>query len=266
VVDCITTHIDDFENHQRIECAKFQVRPATGDRSRSLQVEEYHRADLIRVLSEHAKRTFLERGFRSEKILVARPPINVDEFPQAEFSGAKFRISFVASLDPWKGFHYLIEAFHSLNLAGSELILWSGSGSRSVSHYIQQQVARNPAIKMCPVSVRQIGYGEVFAKSSVLVHPSLSEGFGYAVVEAMASGLPVIVTKNTGAADLIVDGKNGYIVAPGDPEAIRERLAHLAAHPSLLREMGHAARETMRSRKGDELSREYAGALAALAS
>ena len=82
----------------------------------------------------------------------------------------------------------------------------------------------------------------------------------------MASGLPVIVTRNTGAADLIQDGKNGYVVPAGDPDAIRDRLAHLAAHPALLREIGCAARETMAASGGGELRDGYAAALEALAS
>src|SRR5439155_16806403 len=133
------------------------------------------------------------------------------------------------------------------------LTLPGGSGTRSVNHYLQELMARNPAIKMRLESVRELGYAEVYGKSSVLVHPSVSEGFGYVVAEAMASGIPVIVTRNTGSAELVVDGKNGYVVPARDPGAIRDRLAHLASHPAVTREMGRAARETMRARSGDEL-------------
>ena len=265
-VDCLTTHIDDFESHQKIECAKFGVRPATHARSRRKQVEEYGRADLIRVLSEHAKRTFVERGIPPEKIHVARPPIDVREFPQAEFRDSKFRISFVGLLDPWKGFHYLVEAFQALDVPDSELCLWGGTGSRAISNYLRERMAQTPAIKLHQVSVRQLGYGKVYGISSVLVHPSLTEGFGYVVAEAMASGIPVIVTPNTGAADLVVDGQNGFVVPARDSGAIRERLTYLANHPAALREMGRRARETMCSRNGDELKRNYAQALEALAS
>jgi glycosyltransferase involved in cell wall biosynthesis len=144
------------------------------------------------------------------------------------------------------------------------LIFWGGSGSRAVTKYFQEKIGKNPRIQVRFIVVRN-SYGEVYGKSSVLVHPSLSDGFGYVVGEAMASGVPVIVTRNTGAADLVVDGKNGYIVPVCDSEAIRERLAHLAAHPALLKEMGRQARETMRSRNGDEW-RTYAAALQQLAS
>jgi glycosyltransferase involved in cell wall biosynthesis len=261
VVDSITVHIDDFVEQQRYECARFKIRPATTEGIRLRTVEEYRRADLIRVLSERARQTFVDRGLRN--VVVARPRIDVSEFPRATFEEARFRVSFVGLLEPWKGFHYLVEAFNRLELPGSELVFWGATGSRPVAHYFREQMSRNPKIQIRPVEVRKC-YGEVYGKSSVLVHPSLSEGFGYAVAEAMASGLPVITTPTTGASELIVDGKNGYVVPPRDPQAIRDRLAHLAAHPALLQAMGAAARETMRSRNGLEWQ-DYAAALQRLA-
>ena len=262
VVDSITSHIDDFIEHQQRECAKFSIRPATDSGMRERTVDEYRQADLIRVMSERSKKTFTERGVHN--VLVVRPPLEVSEFPQATFQESKFRVSYVGMLEPWKGFHYLVDAFNSLDLPESELILWAGTGSRAVSEYFRREMQRNPRIQLRPVVVRN-SYGEVYGKSSVLVHPSLSDGFGYVVGEAMASGIPVIVTENTGAADLVVDGKNGYIVPVRDAEAIRERLAHLAAHPAVLKEMGREARETMLSRNDDEW-RTYATALDRLAS
>ena len=262
IVDSITAHIQFFFEHQMRECARFNVRPAIDLAFCHRMQQEYERADLIRVMSEQSKQTFEERGFSN--VAVVHPPLNVSEFPQATFQEAKFRVSYVGLLEPWKGFHYLVDAFSSLELPDSELIFWGGSGSRAVTKYFQEKMGKDPRIQVRSIVVRN-SYGEVYGKSSVLVHPSLSDGFGYVVGEAMASGVPVIVTRNTGAADLVVDGKNGYIVPVCDSEAIRERLAHLAAHPALLKEMGRQARETMRSRNGDEW-RTYAAALQQLAS
>lgn len=260
VVDCITTHIDDFVEHQKRECAKFNVHPATDREMRDRTVDEYLRADLIRVLSEHARQTFLDRGIQN--IIVTRPHIDVSEFPEAKFQEGTFRVSFVGLLEPWKGFHYLIDAFHALDLPSSELVLWGAPGARPISRYLQEQMSRNPKIHMRPVEVRKC-YGEVYAKSSVLVHPSLSEGFGYVVAEAMASGIPVIVTRNAGAADLVEDGKTGYVVPAQDSDSIRERLAYLAANPRLMEEMGRAARQSMLARNGEDW-RTYVSALEGL--
>ena len=265
LLDVVTVHIDDFGAQQDRECFRFQVRPAINTRLRERIRIEYGRADLIRVMSERAKATFVERGFSPERVVVISPPIALEEFPAARFEEPKFRISFVGLIEPWKGFHYLVEAFNSLNLPDSELVLWGGSGSRPVSRYLREQMARNPSIVLKPVEVRRYGYAEVYGKSNVLVHPSLADGFGFVVAEAMASGIPVIVTSSTGASDLIVDGHNGYIVPPGDSDAIRDRLAHLATHPSLVSEMGHAARETARSLTFQKFRQRYVSCLEALA-
>ncbi len=262
VVDSVTAHIDHFIEQQRRECRAFRIAPPFNETVRRRMLAEYERADLIRVMSEHSKATFAERGIG--KVVVVHPPADISEFPQARFQEPKFRISFVGMLAPWKGFHYLIRAFHALNLRESELIFWGGTGSRALARYFREQMRKNPNIQIRPAEVRRC-YGDVYAKSSVLVHPSLSDGFGYSVAEAMASGIPVIVTRSTGAADLVVDGENGYVVAPQDAEAIRDRLAHLAAHPALLRRMGQAARETMRTRNGSHWER-YASAMKQLVS
>ncbi|MGE0882726.1 MAG: glycosyltransferase family 4 protein [Blastocatellales bacterium] len=245
-LDVVTLHIAEFGAGQDRECAKFGLRPTVHPWTRKRILREYDQADVIRVMSERARRSFLERGFDPQRVVTVPPPIDFDQFPAAEFRESKFRVSFVGLIEPWKGFHYLIEAFNKLRLRDSELVLWGGPGARSISQYLRNQTAANPAILVKPVEVRSLGYGEVYGKSSVLVHPSLADGFGYVVAEAMASGIPVIVTDKTGASDLVVDGQNGYVVPAGDSQAISDRLAHLAGNPSLLKRMGQAARETAR--------------------
>ena len=265
VLDSVTCHVDQLGEVQARECPPFGVRPALHPGARDRVRKEYEAADLIRVMSDVAARSFLERGCPAHRIAVARPFFDVAEFPQATFRSPTFRVCFVGLIEPWKGFHYLIQAFHQLALADSELVLWGGPGARGIARYLREQMARNPAITVRPVSVRSVGYDHVYAASSVLVQPSLSDGFGYVVGEAMACGIPVIVTSTAGASDVVVDGANGYIVPPGDADAICERLRHLAAHPALLREMGRRAREAVRPLSREEFRRVYPRRLEALA-
>jgi glycosyltransferase involved in cell wall biosynthesis len=215
-------------------------------------------------MSGLARDSFLARGFAPARVVAVLPPVNTEEFPTAQFDGPQFRISFVGLIEPWKGFHYLIDAFNALDLPDSELFLWGGTGARSIHHYLRGHMARNPRIKSQPIEVRRF-YAEVYARSSVLVHPSLADGFGYVVAEAMASGIPVIVTPNTGASELVVDGHNGYIVPARDRDALRDRLAHLAAHPAQLREMGRAARESVSSLTFEKFRERYNSCLTKLA-
>ncbi|QRN95946.1 glycosyltransferase [Archangium violaceum] len=245
VLDVVNTHVEDFRAHVDRESHKFGLKGNIGPRMYRRILDEYRTADVVRVMSERARRTFLARGFPEEKLVVATPPLELSEFPQATFPQDVFRVSFVGLIEPWKGFHYLLEAWDSLKPKDAELVLWGGPGSRAATNMLREFQARDTSLVVKPVEVRKVGYGEVYGKTSVLVHPSLADGFSYSVAEAMASGVPVIVTDNTGAADLVEDGVNGYIVPTGDARAIRERLEHLHRHPELLPGMGAKAREAV---------------------
>jgi glycosyltransferase involved in cell wall biosynthesis len=71
---------------------------------------------------------------------------------------------------------------------------------------------------------------------------SLEEGLALVLAQAMAMGLPIIATPNTGASDLITDGVEGFLVPVRDPDAALAKLALLATDPALRRKMGRRAR------------------------
>ena len=75
------------------------------------------------------------------------------------------------------------------------------------------------------------------------MQPSLAEGFGIAVLEAMASGLPVVATSVGGLRELVEDGTTGWLVSPADPEALANRIASLVREPDMRLRMGDAGRQ-----------------------
>jgi glycosyltransferase involved in cell wall biosynthesis len=76
----------------------------------------------------------------------------------------------------------------------------------------------------------------------VFVLPSIVEGRALVIQEAMSQGLPILITANTGAEDLVETGRTGFLVPIRSPEAIAERLAWFADHRRETREMGGIAR------------------------
>jgi glycosyltransferase involved in cell wall biosynthesis len=88
---------------------------------------------------------------------------------------------------------------------------------------------------------------DLLCRMDIVIHPSLAEGFGRAVLESMALGRAVIASRVGGLREIIKDGVNGFLVDPGDVNAIADRLRRLLADPAARRRMGDAARAEVRS-------------------
>ena len=149
-----------------------------------------------------------------------------------------------------KGGHHLLAAWSKLGArAGGELVL---AGDRALPAGFS---ARLPAGVHVVGRIPQSELFALFRRSDVLVLPSLSDGFGMVVTEALAHGLPVIATHNVGASDLLREGINGWVVAPGDVEGLAARLAWCMDHRSELREMRPAAEQTAAAHPWSEYRR-----------
>src|SRR5258708_13056458 len=86
---------------------------------------------------------------------------------------------------------------------------------------------------------------ELFASHDIFLFPSLMEGLPSVLLEAMASGMPVISAETCGMQDVVEDGFNGLLVPPADAAAIEGAVLRLAASPELRQNLGQAAQLTM---------------------
>jgi phosphatidylinositol alpha 1,6-mannosyltransferase len=106
----------------------------------------------------------------------------------------------------------------------------------------------------------------IYASMDVFVHSGPFETFGQTIQEAAASGLPVVAPAAGGPVDLVDEGITGYLVPPGDGDALADRVARLAADPALRARMGEAARRKVLGRSWAALTGElidhYAAVLA----
>jgi colanic acid/amylovoran biosynthesis glycosyltransferase len=84
---------------------------------------------------------------------------------------------------------------------------------------------------------------ELYAGATVFCLPSFSEGVPVVLMEAMATGLPVVATRITGIPELVEEGRSGFLVPPGRPDLLADSLERaLRADPAERREMGAAGR------------------------
>ena len=88
-------------------------------------------------------------------------------------------------------------------------------------------------------------FAGLLASSDLVCVPSIEDGFNQVAVQAMACGVPVLASTNTGAGELVDEGRSGFLVPPCDARAIRDRMDWALSHREDLRAMGEFARSRM---------------------
>ena len=199
--------------------------------------QEVKLADHIFVASSMTKQSLLDIGIDSEKISVIPYGAPIDYFHPQPKPDNTFRALFVGRVGLRKGVHYLLPAWQDLQLSKAELLLVGID--EFPAGYLQQdwQNVRHLG------SVPHHSLGNYYNSADVFVFPSLVEGFGLVLLEAMACGVPIITTPNTAGPDIITDGVEGFIVPIRDTDALKEKLDWCYRHPQELAQMGQAARK-----------------------
>ena len=243
VMTCLNTHIDNLSEVVQAEHRKigFGGYHPFHPLMRKRALREIEVADFIRVTSEWAKQTFVERGVPAAKIHAIHPGIDLKHFQPVEKKDDVFRVLAVASIDPRKGIHYLLRAFEEAAIPRSEVLLIGGTGDRWSSQMVSGFMSRNSNIRQRIVDVATTPVTETYGTASVLVHPAVEDGYALVVPEALACGNPVIVTRQTGASELIQEGKNGFVVESGSVDQLKQGLQLLASDRNLREAMSRNA-------------------------
>ena len=221
-----TAHVNHVWRQHRRAYAQYPIERDWLSRAhREKVLAEYETADAIHVVSDYARQTFIAEGVAPAKLRAF--PVRVHARFKPDVVGRAddrtFRVVYTGALSVVKGVPLLIDAFGRLPREAA-LTLVGGSGTRGMRRYLERAVRRDPRIDILP--------GDPLPhlrRADVYVHPSYQDGFAYAVAEAIACGVPVIVTEDTGAKERVVEGVNGWVVPSGDVDAIHARLEQLAS-------------------------------------
>jgi len=204
-------------------------------------LKEYELADMIMVPSNFVCKTFLEEGFDTSKLHINPYGVDLEQWHSVQGSlrqkGALVFI-YTASFIPRKGAHILLRAWQAAALKDAELWI-CGSIHMPISH-IGLPVASN---------VKFLGrknhseLAEIYNKASVYILPSFEEGMARSGIEALASGLPAIVTEETGLTDLMKTGREGWVVDSGSVEHLAATFRQVSEKRAQLVSRSQAARE-----------------------
>ena len=192
-------------------------------------------ADCVLSPSEYVRHSLIANGVEPARIAALPFGVDPERFqPRPEGTEKTFRVLFVGQLSQRKGIKYLLEAFRNLRLPSAELVLVgnvAGSGKGLLRYRDMFQHIPN---------VPRAEVHHWFERADVFVYPSLHEGSALAIYEALACGLPIITTPNSGS--MVQDGIQGYIVPIRDVERLKEKILLLYENRELRQEMSRRAR------------------------
>ena len=217
-------------------------------------------ADVIFVASSFTKKTLEEYSGNLPQVIVI--PYGFPEVIQKRqyqsLANRKLKILFVGGLSQRKGLSYLFEAVEGLQNEVELTVI----GHKAVPNCN----ALNTALEQHHW-IPSLSHDEVLAlmrNYDVFVFPSLFEGFGLVITEAMSQGVPVITTERTAGPDIIEDGVDGWIVSAGSSKAINNVLKRILEKPQLLRQFGMAAQKKAQTRPWSVYGQEMANAISSL--
>ncbi|MCW6506564.1 glycosyltransferase family 4 protein [Lichenifustis flavocetrariae] len=201
--------------------------------------DEVAACDALVVDSGFVARSFVAAGVPAERISVVRPgfdPVRFHPRDLSEVDRETFLVVCVGIVTPRKAQHVLLRAWRMLNLPKAKLVLVGALG-RDARAVIRGHEGTFSHIPHVPHGALR----SLLARASCFVLSSAEDGFAQAPLEAMACGVPTILSETVGAAELIEHGRTGFVVPTFDPEAIAAVLERLYRDRTLGESVGHAA-------------------------
>ena len=223
-----STHIEYQKKILNDEFNKLNLKPyLPSNKLIQKELEEYELADYIVVPSEFARKTFIEYGINENKIIKIPYGVDLNEFKPLDISrikGDKFRIICTGTLSVRKGSHILINAFNQLSLKNAELIFVGPIENNFKKILKNFKNLQNIIFVPKQKQEKLIHY---YNNSDIFVLCSLEEGLSMVQAQAMACGLPVICTENTGGSEIIDDGINGFIIPAQNTDILKQKIIEL---------------------------------------
>ena len=205
------------------------------------------RVDHIQCISEYTRQRMLAAGYPDAQLRMIPNAVDLQRFAPGPARTHTLKVVFVGRLVPVKGLPVLLDAWRDVaaRFPTARLVV-AGDG---VERGALVERARGLGIAERVDFLGEVGdVPAVLADAAVYVQPSHQEGMPNAVLEAMASGLPIVATRVSGNEDLVADGANGLLVAPGDAPALAEALGALLGDRERAQRMGARSRAIVEAR------------------
>jgi alpha-maltose-1-phosphate synthase len=220
------------------------------------KTQEIHQASVVFVPSTYTARTLTTENIKGEILINpfgSPPACHIDESPGSDTKGP-LKVLFVGSVQQRKGISYMFDAVESLAKHVSLTIVGSVPSRFPL---IEAHLAKHQYYNYLPHNELL----PLMRQHDVLILPSISDGFGLVILEALSQGLPVIASENTGGPDVITGGVNGWVVPIRSSEAIRHCLEKMLSDRQNLTAMRYAALQFANTNSWDHYEKRLLNAL-----
>lgn len=198
----------------------------------------------VLVAAEHRRRTLIEDGVAPENIAVIPNAVRLPAQPKSDYAIAKgkpARIVAHGRLHEKKGYGVLVAAMALLSRSGVDGRC-SIAGEGPERETLQALIARENLTDKIALPGWTDSVADFLAAGDIFVLPSFQEDFPLAVLDAMASGMPIVASAIDGPKDFLADGETALLVPPGDPAVLARAIERLIADAALREKLGRAAR------------------------
>lgn len=208
-------------------------------------ISDVSNADYFLAASEFVKKSLIFMGVDSTKIKTLPYGVDVEMFKPIERktrTDDSLHLLFVGQINRRKGLHHLLSVVAQLTIPVTLKI--AGKYDSANDLYLTYKDYTN---------IEFLGFvdksrlKDIYANSDVFVLPSLAEGMSLAGLEAMAFGMPILCSDNTGINDLVVDGENGFVYHTGNLSELNDRILWFQQNREKLDEMGKKSRKIAES-------------------
>ncbi len=210
-------------------------------------------ADACTALSPEDRSYFIKQGVTPEKIFDVPNGVDIKRFTSpakpAEISALRHKwgvkpaervVLFVGRVHQSKGLSFLVQAMTRLPRVRLVIVGKDAGYASTVARLAKEYGVFQRLVLAGSVSEDMLP--AVFQSADVFAMPSEMEGFGLAIVEAMASGLPVVASDRGAIPSLVRNGSTGFVVPYGEVHALVEKIEYILSHPSVAKKYGDAGR------------------------
>ena len=261
--DAATEHRIVADEERRLDLPHGRVRRWAAARLAKRIELELAAADLVLANSDFTRRDLIRAGVPPEKIAAVPLGVDLHRFAPAPHvrQGEAAIVLYVGSIAPRKGVIYLARAVQLLRKKGVHCELHAyGSGQPRYLRTLEPYVG-DGSLRRYPF-VPNAELADIYRGADVFSLPTLSDGFGLVVYEAMACGVPVVVSDRCGAE--VEDGVNALVVEHGSVEALATAVNRILNEPPLAEALSRAGLETARAASWDAYRKAVSARIAAL--